>query len=908
MSRNKLSVFVPMTIWALGLMGAGALCADTLRTPGGKAFAITAREIYVDHEKDHRSGHMGHALIDAGGGRILDFNSNVDGDRCTGHSGYGWMEYRISSDYGRTWGGKRVLPYSMKLFKEGKHTALCEKGVRAPDGRIILFFQITDTGPEICCEPWSAPTMCFSTDGGETFSEAVPTGAKPGRIYDAVVDDRFVYFLLQENEHFLGTRPEHVYKVYRSEAGGPFKGVTLPLNAKGKGYGAMEFAKDGSLIAYVYDSAQEDRLEYVISRDRGLTWSQPARARVAKRIRNPQVRRLGDAWFLVGRNGGAGDGLVFYSSDDGLNWDEGRMIDRRPPKGGTGYYSCLLPVLEPGKSPRMLLQYSHVYSQNRVNVAHRWISLADEPPLQAVAADPLVWLYADSRVRDVPALEELDVPSNGVADVNLLLDGLVPGVPVEVSLDGAEGGAWFRLGAVPVRRNTGITGFLEQGGRVNPYVTRRAPFDVFDVLKPLPARRIAAPRAIEALRLRLPCAALGLGERRLTLGVRQGGKALSRAVKLRVHAAALPDVGRASFKYTNWMSLGNMAERHGLELWSEPHWEMIGRYLRCLAAARQNMFLVPREALFARDGDGRLAFAKARFARLLGLCDRAGIWYLEGPHLASFTHGWGSPNFHPHFSTNLTTSAAGAAELRHLAGIVREAVETHGLQARWYQHVADEPSRHNAGEYVKTAEIVRSCLPGIRITDAVEQPGFESVVDAPCPKVDMYERRRADFATAREKPWCYTCCVPGGKWMNRLMDGELLKPTLLPWVCTISDVDGYLHWGGNHYQKGQDPFTEPYPSSWKGANGGNTLPPGDTHVVYPGADGPWPSVRLEATRAGMEDADLLLRLRAADPARADALVRRIARGFCDYSPDALLYRQLRRELLDALDGLRNARP
>jgi len=524
------------------------------------------------------------------------------------------------------------------------------------------------------------------------------------------------------------------------------------------------------------------------------------------------------------------------------------------------------------------------------------------PTLQVVTTDPLAWLYAHSRAADVPALAEFDVPSNGVADVNVLIDGLDPGLPVEVSAKGADGDEWYRLRAVTVPRNTGRNGFLERTGQVNPYVTRRAPFSVYDVLEPLSSRRIAAPRQIEALRLRYRCEALGAGDHRISLTVRQGDKTLTREVRLRVHAASLPPVGRTSFKYTNWLNLNNMASRHGVAQWSEGHWQMIERYVRCVATARQNMLLVPSSVIFEKDGQGAVGFARARFERLLAICDRAGIWYLEGPHLAGFTAGWSSPTFHPLFSTNLTTSVRGQAELRHLAGIVRQVVETYGLSSRWYQHVADEPSHHNAGEYVKTAETVRSCLPGVRITDAVEKPGFESVVDVPCPKVDMYERRRADFATAREKPWCYTCCVPGGKWMNRLMDGELLKPTLLSWVCTITGVDGFLHWGGNQYQKGQDPFRDPFPSTWKGSNDGNSLPPGDTHVIYPGGDGPWMSARLEATRAGMEDADLLLKLRASDPARAEALVRRIARGFCDYSPDILLYRQLRRELLDALDA------
>lgn len=523
--------------------------------------------------------------------------------------------------------------------------------------------------------------------------------------------------------------------------------------------------------------------------------------------------------------------------------------------------------------------------------------------LNAVVSDPLDWLYADSRTADTPALAELDAPANGIADLNVLVDGIEPGHPLEIAFPGSgAGGEVYRLRAVPVTRNTGLNGFLEMNGQVNPYVTRRAPFSVFDVLEPLPSRSVAEPKATEAFLLRLSCSAQGIGEKTLKVVVRQGGKTVERRVTLRVHKTMLPAVGRESFKFTNWFSLPNMAERHGLKMWSEAHWTMFERYLACAVRARQNMLLVPREMIFEKGKDGVVVFTRERFERMLKICDRVGIWYLEGPHLAGFTNGWSSPNFHPQFSTNITTSAAGEAELRHLAGIIAEAIGTYGLRDRWYQHVADEPSSNNAGEYVKTARIVRSCMPGVKVTDAVEQPGFEEVVDAPCPKVDMFERHRAVFAAAHAKPWVYTCCVPGGKWMNRLLDGELLKPVLIPWVCTFEGADGFLHWGGNHYMRGQDPFRETFPAKWNGANGGNSIPPGDTHVIYPGTDGPWPSVRLEATRSGMEDADLLLMLRTKDRAKADELVRRMARGFGDYSTDTRLYRQVRREILEALDA------
>ena len=344
-------------------------------------FSVSEATVAVDNEARGRSGHMGHALIDCGGGRILAFNSNTPTNRCAGHSGFGWMEYRVSPDYGRTWGVPRVLDYSMRLFKEGQHTALCEKGVRAPDGRIILFFQITDASRPISCEPWSEPTFIESRDGGETWSDARQACPEKGRIYDAVVDRDSVYFLMPTSPRFCATNQDYV--VYKSTNGGPFVRHVTSIEASEKGYGAMEFAKDGSLVVYAYDSKDEEHPQYCISRDRGETWGKPARATCAKFIRNPQLRRVDDDWFLCGRNGGRswndpgrGDGLVLYHSTDGIHWDEGIKVDQRPDGTGTGHYSCLLPIREPGRPPRLLLQYSQPYWSQSVNVMQRWIEPA----------------------------------------------------------------------------------------------------------------------------------------------------------------------------------------------------------------------------------------------------------------------------------------------------------------------------------------------------------------------------------------------------------------------------------------------------------------------------------------------------------------------------------------------------
>jgi hypothetical protein len=522
---------------------------------------------------------------------------------------------------------------------------------------------------------------------------------------------------------------------------------------------------------------------------------------------------------------------------------------------------------------------------------------------EAVLADPLEWLYADSTVAAVKPFAGLDVPSNGVIDANILLNGLVPGKPLSVSADLA-GVEWYRMQAVPVKRNTGVRGFLERKPGDNRFVARRAPFDVFDVLVPMAAPRIDAPRATEALRLRLSSAPTGRRAFTLTVRVEQAGAVRTLALPVSVHPVALPPVGKGSFKYTNWWSLGSMATSHGLKMWSEAHWAMIEKYVRLAARGRQNMALM--RDVFDRAPNGEMVLNRERFSRLLDLYTRHGVWYLEGGHLAGFTNGWGSPKFKTAYTTNVTTTVAGALALSKLARAYMSEITSRSLQERWYQHVADEPGGRNVSEYRITAGIARRYMPGIRTIDAVEEPSFAGALDVWCPKVDAFERYHALYDNFRtnfgDRVWCYTCCVPGGKWMNRTMDGELLRPALIPWVSTMWEVDGFLHWGYNHWQKDQDPFTAPYPARWGGANNGNSLPPGDTHIVYPGKDGPWPSVRLEATRAGMEDADLLLMIGRRDKARADALVRRIARGFGDYTPDCRLYREVRRDVLRAACG------
>ena len=217
----------------------------------------------------------------------------------------------------------------------------------------------------------------------------------------------------------------------------------------------------------------------------------------------------------------------------------------------------------------------------------------------------------------------------------------------------------------------------------------------------------------------------------------------------------------------------------------------------------------------------------------------------------------------------MTTTAAGAAVVARHASNFANLIERHGWRERWYQHVADEASSNNVVNYRITCGIVRKYMPGIRLLDAVELPDMAGALDAYCPKNYKYEEFHAEYEALRTRPsdeiWCYTCCFPGGIWLNRMLDHELLRPVYLGWGCHLFNLDGYLHWGYNQFSPKSDPLKASL--GLGGAKIYTSLPSGDLNIVYAGTGGPWLSIRLEAMRQGIEDLELLRLLRAKSPDR-----------------------------------------
>jgi len=507
--------------------------------------------------------------------------------------------------------------------------------------------------------------------------------------------------------------------------------------------------------------------------------------------------------------------------------------------------------------------------------------------------DSLEFLFADAEVGANPcSVMCLDVARGGTAAVHLLLNDLPVGKMLQLS---PPEGRWFRLHDVPVEVNTGLLGFVETD-EINPYVIRRAPFRVFDAMEPVGVEiPVSAPTM--ALCLHLPVAAdakPGACEVRIVLSC--NGEQAELRLTIQVHAARIPPVGRDSFPYTNWFTFELMASRHGLEPWSEAHWAMIQRYAELMAHGRQNMFLIWQSDIFDVV-DGKPALNRERLRRLVCIFTEAGQYYIEGGHFGGrSTEEWECPTFSLNLTHNRATTAQGNADIAAIAQQLQAEIAANGWGERWLQHIADEPIAANADDYRIFTGMVRKYMPGIPLVDATMYEGLVGSVDIWCPQAQEFQRHQDFFATQRplgDRVWFYTCCYPGGPWLNRLLDMELLRPALFGWAAALYKLDGFLHWGLNHYRPEQDPFQQ----SVVGHGGSNRLPAGDTHVIYPGADGPWSSVRFEAQREGCEDYELL---RLLSPETAQQVLAPVIRAFDDYTKDVAVFRAARKALLKAL--------
>lgn len=332
--------------------------------------------VFVNHEINGRSGHLGHALVEYEEGKILAFYPNCSLDE-KGHSAVGWMEYKRSEDYGETWSQPYIFQPSLKLLhSEMKYSAMCEKAIVNEKGDIIVYQLICDISNDPQWQPYMVPSYSISRDKGSTWGNLRQIGTCRGRIYDAMYQEGTIFLLLFVNDatvDWTGQTTDHYYSLVVSEDGGEnyYERSRIPIPSLHHGYGSMMFLEDGRLIVYNYNLDDEYNLSYVLSEDKGMSWGQAGTTFVAKKIRNPQVVGFEHLYFLHGRSGNNGEqagNFVLYCSEDGIHWDEGRYLKVRTE--GLGAYSNNLVIGKGTSHEKLLIQASHAYKDNQTNILH----------------------------------------------------------------------------------------------------------------------------------------------------------------------------------------------------------------------------------------------------------------------------------------------------------------------------------------------------------------------------------------------------------------------------------------------------------------------------------------------------------------------------------------------------------
>lgn len=523
---------------------------------------------------------------------------------------------------------------------------------------------------------------------------------------------------------------------------------------------------------------------------------------------------------------------------------------------------------------------------------------------QLATFDELVPLYPDTEVKEDKLTFSSHSLKGGKAVLHVLMKRLKSNGQVSVKLSSDEIEA-AKLLPVSVSQNTGLNTRTELiDGKYNPHVIRRAPFQIYDAIKPIrEGTTLSDANGSLALRFEINIPENTTSHEQVYKIELKNGR-WSRTVKwnIKIEDKVLP---KQNLSYTNWFSLSNFASYHQCELWSDAHWEKITQAAKIMRHEGQNMFLVPWGAFMKIDTKSKVILDEKKLDRFAKIFLDIGFDKVELGHLATRENGeWGAKHLVTQLGKVRVDSAKGRDILKQQLAHIRAFVKRHKLDEKVYQHISDEPLSAHAKDYVEVAKIVHENLPEAPVFDATHcTTELVGSVDVWCPQLDIYYKNREFFQQRikeGEEVWIYTCLSPGGRALNRLLDQEKTRMVLLKWLIVKDGLSGYLHWGLNHYQKKSDPYlvTSPRFDNNTGPSR-NFLPPGDSHVVYPDKENHnvLSSVRLSSHRLGLEDAAMLTELKKKSPETAQSIFTQLLKSPREHELGISHYRKVRTVLL-----------
>lgn len=481
---------------------------------------------------------------------------------------------------------------------------------------------------------------------------------------------------------------------------------------------------------------------------------------------------------------------------------------------------------------------------------------------------------------------------------------------VRVAVEGPAG--WSvrvrRVGYVPVRHhNTPVDEDTAGRGHIPGYV----PDPLFDE-----EEMLLMPGETHAFWITVRPQAATPGEHEIAVTVfPEEGQAQNLSATVRLYDLVLAP--REDFHITHWFYVDALIDWYRTDLFDRRFWEVLPAYVRDVVAHGQDTLYVPvftpsldgvkrpSQLLHVSEtGPGSYRFDWRDVKRYVDLAKQAGITHFEWSHF--FTQ-WGAKYairiyegqgrdrqllWEP--ETPATSEVYRRFLSQFLPELRRFLLEEDILDASFF-HVSDEPhGEAHLAQYQANRAMLRELAPWVKVMDALSEIDFarQGAMDMPIPSIST----ALDFQAEGIDSWCYYCCGPRGRYLNRLLDTPLPKIAMHGMLFYRWPFKGFLHWGYNYWYLSQtqtliDPYTMQDGGKWD-----RGWAYGDPFVVYPGENGPVDSLRWEVFAESLQDYRLLQTLGVDH----DAELLADLRSFEDFPKTVEGRQSVRRALLSAL--------
>lgn len=424
-----------------------------------------------------------------------------------------------------------------------------------------------------------------------------------------------------------------------------------------------------------------------------------------------------------------------------------------------------------------------------------------------------------------------------------------------------------RVGNVPVPQHNTNTPVdeLDGVGHIPGYVP--------DVLWPDTAQTVA-PMKVHAYWIDVDVPqTTRAGTYRVQASLQLGDK-VAKTLTFDVHVANVIAKPRENFPVTHWFYADAICDWYMLDPWEPAFWPMFEKYVASYVGLGNDtlyvpMFTPPLDGVkrptqlldVKRTGRDRYTFDWSNVDEWIKRAKKAGVKRFEWTHLFS---QWGVGHAIRIYEKKkgqdvllwpADEPATGPVYRKFLAQFLPEFkkyLTKRKLMDVSLFHLSDEPHKKHLDAYRAARAVLAEYAPWMKVFDALSDVDFAGEVDMPVSSIHA----ALNFKKAGVDCWCYFCCQPRGRYINRLLDTPLSKVRMSGWLFYKLGMKGFLHWGFNYWHQCHqrnliDPFTVSDAFKWP------TWPHGDPFIVYPGPDGPLESIRGRVFALSLQDYALL---------------------------------------------------